>query len=272
MVVDNPEAADNQDESHEPTVTAEFAATNQELMAQIDSVKDKLEVPPLTETVNTTSQDGGNDSTIYTAEFTGMAFTKQTKTVEAVKITKAVDANGAPVAADAQILAEADKPAEELTPEKAAEIIASIVDGEQTAATDDDVEVPDTVDTDSLAKVDPTDLTIVLVKDVTVPPGTAFPVTLSFELADVQDGQDVFVYHYSTDPVSGQKSWELVGTGKGKNVDATFDDLSPVVFVAQAVSVPPTGDAGYMQWVILAAAAVVVAACVLVFAGRRREE
>lgn len=80
------------------------------------------------------------------------------------------------------------------------------------------------------------------VKEVTVPEGTKFPATLTFNVPGVTAGTKVAVLHYDTEA----KAWEVITAKAGDGtIEATFDSLSPVAFVvegaAAAGSVTTTG-------------------------------
>lgn len=69
---------------------------------------------------------------------------------------------------------------------------------------------------------------VVDVKEVSVPDGTTFPVTITFQVPGVKAGSTVAVLHYNG------SAWERitkdVKAGDG-TISATFDSLSPVAFV-----------------------------------------
>lgn len=70
---------------------------------------------------------------------------------------------------------------------------------------------------------------VVDVKDVTVPDGTVFPVTITFKVTGVAASTKVAVLHYNTTT----KAWEKVESKAGDGtITATFTSLSPVAFVA----------------------------------------
>lgn len=72
---------------------------------------------------------------------------------------------------------------------------------------------------------------VIDVKDVTVPNGTVFPVTITFtviEAIGITPSTKVAVLHYDTK----EKKWERVEAKAGENtITATFTSLSPVAFV-----------------------------------------
>ena len=141
---------------------------------------------------------------------------------DVVEITKAVDADGND---DAVTVGEIAKDVPLLTEEIAA---AEINDG-----------------------VKPEELAVLWQKDVTA---AKLPATLTFKANGVKDNQLVYVFHWN-----GEK-WELITSGKGSTVEATFTDLSPVGIVSRVAEeeVPPTGDrSNVMLWgaLMLAAAA-----------------
>ena len=99
-------------------------------------------------------------------------------------------------------------------------------------------------------------------KDIVIPEGTEFPITVEFEYKN--KSQNFFIYHYDTE----KKVWEVAGQGKEGKAVITFDKFSPVALVA--VNTPNTGDHS-APW-IWGAAAVVSAAAAMVLAVRRRKE
>ena len=163
------------------------------------------------------------------------------------------------------IVIDDDDPAVELTEEEAAKIINAIVAANETETASDDIETPATVNADDLLEVIAEDLTVLYQFDVKAEEGAEFPLTMTFDVPDAQDDQEVFVFHYDG------TAWKLVGSGIGKSVDATFDSLSPVAIVAKAAP-PPTGDAGIAQWIMLSAVSMMAAAATVVFGRKRREE
>ena len=69
---------------------------------------------------------------------------------------------------------------------------------------------------------------VVDVKDVTVPEGTVFPVTITFNVTGVTADSTVAVLHYDT----AAGAWEVVESKAGNGtITAIFDSLSPVAFV-----------------------------------------
>jgi len=111
------------------------------------------------------------------------------------------------------------------------------------------------------------ELDILWQKDVEVPAGTAFPVTLTFAVPEEYQDTVVYVYHYNG------TAWEIVGEGKGTTVEGTFTSLSPVALVAKAAApaAPQTGDSGNMYlWACIFVAA--AAAAVTVVTGKKRRE
>ena len=97
-------------------------------------------------------------------------------------------------------------------------------------------------------------------KDLKVPAGTEFPVTIEFEYKNKD--QNFYMYHFDG------KDWKVVGEGKGGKATVTFDSLSPTALVS--VKNPNTGDASDLY--VWAGAFVVFAAAAVVLAGRRRKE
>ena len=78
---------------------------------------------------------------------------------------------------------------------------------------------------------------VVDVKDVTVPAGTVFPVTISFKVAGVTASTKVAVLHYDTT----KKAWEkLEGKAGDGTITATFTSLSPVALVVDKATATST--------------------------------
>lgn len=103
-------------------------------------------------------------------------------------------------------------------------------------------------------------MSVVDIRDVTVPEGTPMPVKLTFNVPGVTPTTAVAVLHYDIE----KKVWEVVDSTAGQGiVTATFTSLSPVAFVvdkgtAGTVTSPNTGENSY---VVLFGAAAVAAAC-----------
>ena len=69
-------------------------------------------------------------------------------------------------------------------------------------------------------------MSVVDVKEVTVPEGTTFPVTITFAVPGVTAGTKVAVLHYNG------SAWETIeATAGAGTITATFTSLSPVAFV-----------------------------------------
>ena len=112
------------------------------------------------------------------------------------------------------------------------------------------------------------DLEILWQKDIQIPAGTTFPVTLTFAVDEKYAEKDIYVYHFNgTD-------WEVAGKGKGASVSAKFESLSPVALVAMnpAPAAPQTADASVTLWAMLFTAAAAVAVSTVSFRVKRREE
>ena len=76
------------------------------------------------------------------------------------------------------------------------------------------------------------------VMDVSVPDGTAFPVTITFNVSGVTADSHVAVLHYNG------SAWEVVSSKAGDGtVTATFKSLSPVAIVTDAAGSAASGDA-----------------------------
>ena len=82
---------------------------------------------------------------------------------------------------------------------------------------------------------------VVDVKNVTVPDGTVFPVTITFKVTGVTASTKVAVLHYNTTT----KAWEKVESKAGDGtVTATFTSLSPVAFVVDKATAASTTNKG----------------------------
>ena len=111
---------------------------------------------------------------------------------------------------------------------------------------------------------------VVDVKDITVPEGTEFPVTITFTVTGVTETSKVAVLHYDTTA----KKWEKVESKAGNGtITATFTSLSPVAFVVDKNTVsssssttagststsgttsPKTGETNVMMWAGMVAVA-----------------
>lgn len=78
---------------------------------------------------------------------------------------------------------------------------------------------------------------VVDVKNVTVPDGTVFPVTITFKVTGVTASTKVAVLHYNTTT----KTWEKVESkASDGTVTATFTSLSPVAFVVDKATAAST--------------------------------
>lgn len=76
------------------------------------------------------------------------------------------------------------------------------------------------------------------VMDVSVPEGTEFPVTITFNVSGVTADSHVAVLHYNG------SAWEVVSSKAGNGtVTATFTSLSPVAIVTDAAGSAASGDA-----------------------------
>ena len=104
-------------------------------------------------------------------------------------------------------------------------------------------------------------------KDVTVPEGTAFPVTLNFEVSDVESGQQLYVYHFE------DGEWKLVGTGLNGKVSAKVESMSPFAVAAKnAKASPQTGDSSVAVWAALAVCAAAIGAAAFITGRKRRDQ
>lgn len=112
-------------------------------------------------------------------------------------------------------------------------------------------------------------MSVVDVRDVTVPDGTVFPVTIRFNVPGVTASTKVAVLHYDTE----KKAWEVVESKAGQGtITATFTSLSPVAFVVDkstsaSTTSPQTGE---HSMVVLFGAAAVAAACGAVGLSRKK--
>ena len=78
----------------------------------------------------------------------------------------------------------------------------------------------------SLAGTDSADMTVVWQRNVTA---TALPATFTFTVNGTE-GEMLYVYHYNG------SAWELISSGVGPTVTATFTSLSPVAIVRKSVN------------------------------------
>ena len=116
-------------------------------------------------------------------------------------------------------------------------------------------------------------LQVVDIKDVTVPEGTVFPITLTFTVTGVTTSSVVKVLHYDT--TAG--AWEVVDSKVGNGtVEATFTSLSPVAFVFDGQTVaagtstsPKTGETSAAGVAGVVAVAAVLGMGVLSFRRKR---
>lgn len=84
-------------------------------------------------------------------------------------------------------------------------------------------------------------MSVVGVYDVSVPEGTEFPVTITFNVSGVTANTKVAVLHYDTEKGAWEKVEATAGAG---TITATFTSLSPVAFVVdEATSTGTTAAA-----------------------------
>ena len=172
------------------------------------------------------------------------------------------------------VLEAAEKRLEELKKAAADGTITKAVDknGKDIAFTLDDVDEKHILTKEKAAEVNdkidsPDQVEILWQKDIVVPDGTAFPSTLTFAVPKDYQDKDVFVYHYNgTD-------WEVVAEGKGSEVSAKFDSLSPGALVAKNEETPATGDSSNMfLWAGVCVVAVAAVAVTVISGKKRRED
>jgi len=108
---------------------------------------------------------------------------------------------------------------------------------------------------------------VVDVKDVSVPDGTVFPVTITFSVPGVTAGTKIAVLHYNG------SAWEVVEAKAGAGtITATFTSLSPVAFVvdkgtaaaktnSSSTTSPKTGESSMVVVVGLLAMIAAAGAC-----------
>ena len=153
-------------------------------------------------------------------------------------------------------------------------ILKSVVtdkDGKEISFTKKDLDKAAQLDKKTAVELTPDvraedEIDILWQKDVTVPEGTAFPVTLNFEVEDVESGQQLYVYHFE------DGAWKLVGTGKNGKVSAKVESCSPFAVASRnAKASPQTGDSSVMIWAAVAAAAVIGAAAAVISRKRKEE-
>ena len=126
---------------------------------------------------------------------------------------------------------------------------------------------------------------VVDVKDVTVPEGTVFPVTITFNVTGVTADSHVAVLHYDTEA----GAWEVVESKAGNGtITATFDSLSPVAFVVDgnaaagstaagassqtsgSATSPKTGETSVLSMAAVIAAAALAGMAVVSFYSKKR--
>ena len=110
------------------------------------------------------------------------------------------------------------------------------------------------------------ELEILWQKEISVAPGTTFPVTITFSVPPEYQNQEVYVYHFNG------TAWEVVGKGMGATITVTFNSLSPVALVASTAT-PATGDAANASlWACLMFLAAAAAVVTVIPRRKRREE
>ena len=126
---------------------------------------------------------------------------------------------------------------------------------------------------------------VVDVKDVTVPEGTVFPVTITFNVTGVTADSHVAVLHYDT----AAGAWEVVESKAGNGtITAIFDSLSPVAFVVDgnaaagstaagassqtsgSATSPKTGETSVLSMAAVIAAAALAGMAVVSFYSKKR--
>lgn len=126
---------------------------------------------------------------------------------------------------------------------------------------------------------------VVDVKDVTVPEGTVFPVTVTFNVTGVTADSHVAVLHYDT----AAGAWEVVESKAGNGtITAIFDSLSPVAFVVDgnaaagstaagassqtsgSATSPKTGETSALSMAAVIAAAALAGMAVVSFYSKKR--
>ncbi|MFI3237488.1 MAG: LPXTG cell wall anchor domain-containing protein [Lachnospiraceae bacterium] len=109
---------------------------------------------------------------------------------------------------------------------------------------------------------------VVAMFDASVPAGTAFPVTLTFDVPGITAGMNVSILHFVG--VEGDGYWEILpATVVDGQVTGVFSSLSPISVVVTdtaavtSVTSPKTGEANvlvYLAFAVVAAAGVTVVA------------
>lgn len=89
---------------------------------------------------------------------------------------------------------------------------------------------------------------VVDVREVTVPEGTTFPLTITFKVPGVTKNSDVAILHY----VNGAWQTEKATAGEG-TITATFESLSPIAFVTTSAPSPKTGETSAVTTVAIIA-------------------
>ena len=110
----------------------------------------------------------------------------------------------------------------------------------------------------NVAVVDGDELTVLWQKDITA---ETLPVTLTFHV-DGTAGVMLYVYHFNG------TEWELIASGEGEDVEATFTSLSPVAIAGETSTADPgdvspvTGDSTAICVAAFGAMMIVGAACI----------
>ncbi len=132
---------------------------------------------------------------------------------------------------------------------------------------------------EAVSNIDASDYKLATVKEVSVPEGTVFPVTITFNVDGVAAGSKVIVLHY----VNGAWKQETATAGNG-TVAITLESLSPIAIYVEPAAAgngtstgmgsgnaangngakvsPKTGSAPMMTYVVVIAAAAVAGMCI----------
>lgn len=112
-------------------------------------------------------------------------------------------------------------------------------------------------------------MTVLDVKDITVPAGTVFPVTITFKVPGVTANSKGFLLHYNTTT----KTWEKIATTMGDGtMTGTFNSLSPVAFVVDKTTATTSPETGEMNVMMMTGVVALLAAAGMVVTFKKRKE
>lgn len=122
------------------------------------------------------------------------------------------------------------------------------------------------------------DMAVVDVKEITVPEGTTFPATLTFNVPGVTANSKGSLLHYNTTT----NAWEKIATTFGNGtMTGTFNSLSPVAFVVDKTTASTTAagttsttspKTGEMNVMMMAGAVALLAVAGMAVTYKKRKE